>query len=252
MIQRRAKESLEAEFQLTYFEQPTEAFNMCGIPDGPFRSVVFPLSIHNLRHAREWLQSLIAERPFPYPVAAKAMLISQSINYVEGKAPEWTRDEGQVFYSSLNDSGFPPNGLPVREVAQSGSAAWTLRRSIYAVLVDLPFAGLADFLTRAASAKGPIRRLSDEDLGIGMTPIVIPATFEYQVSDLHVWDRQETTRCFWHFCRVADRDALLQMEAQTITDGSSERLLEQAEEIGAHARSEFERLIGESSADRQQ
>ena len=87
MIQRRAKESLEAEFQLTYFEQPTEAFNMCGIPDGPFRSVVFPLSVHNLRHAREWLQSLIAERPFPYPVAAKAMLISQSINYVEGKAP---------------------------------------------------------------------------------------------------------------------------------------------------------------------
>ena len=122
------------------------------------------------------------------------MLISQSINYVEGKAPEWTRDEGQVFYSSLNDSGFPPNGLPVREVAQNGSAAWTLRRSIYAVLVDLPFAGLADFLTRAASAKGPIRRLSDEELGIGMTPIVIPATFEYQVSDLHVWDRQETTR----------------------------------------------------------
>jgi hypothetical protein len=79
-----------------------------------------------------------------------------------------------------------------------------------------------------------------------MTPIVIPATFEYQVSDLHVWDRQETTRCFWHFSRVADRDALLQMEAQTITDGSSERLLEQAEAIGAHALSEFERLIGES------
>ena len=80
-------------FQLMSF---APAFNLCGVPDGPFRSLVFPMSVHNLRHAREWLQSLIAERPFPYPVAAKAMLISQSINYVEGKAPEWTRDEGQV------------------------------------------------------------------------------------------------------------------------------------------------------------
>ena len=104
MIQRRAKESLEAEFQLTYFEQPTEAFNMCGIPDGPFRSVVFPLSVHNLRHAREWLQSLIAERPFPYPVAAKAMLISQSINYVEGKAPHQSLfGSGKVCYRKRSD-----------------------------------------------------------------------------------------------------------------------------------------------------
>jgi hypothetical protein len=131
-------------------------------------------------------------------------------------------------------------------VAQDGSAAWTLRRSIYAVFVAVPFAGLVDFLTRAASPKGPVRRRSDEELGIGMTPIVIPAMFEYQVSDLHVWDRQETTRCFWHCSRVVDRDALLQMEARTITDGSSERLLEQAEEIGAHAISEFEKLIREA------
>lgn len=243
----KAKERLEAEFQLTYFEQPTEAFNMCGMPDGPLRSVVFPLPVESLRLAREWLQAL-SRQHFPYPIAAKAVLISQSINYVEGKAPDWTRDEGQVFFASLRDAGFPPNGPPVREVAPNGSAAWTLRRSIYAVFVKVPFAGLVDLLSRAASPNGPIRRRSDEELGVDMTPIVIPTAFEYQVSDLHVWDRQETTRCFWHFSRAADRNTLLRMEAQTISDGSSAKLLEQAEKIGAQAISDFEKLVREANA----
>ena len=163
-----AKQILEKEFQITYFEQPSEALNFIGMPDGPFRAVAFPISVQSLRRVRQWLQALIEERPFAYPISVKAQLVHQSINFVEGKAPAWTTNQGQVFFCSLDDTGLSPNGFPVREVAQDGSAAWTLRRQTYVIFIDLPFAGLLDFLSRLMSENGPIRRRNQQELAIGI------------------------------------------------------------------------------------
>ena len=240
-----AKQILEKEFQITYFEQSSEALNFIGMPDGPFRAVAFPISVQSLRRVRQWLQALIEERPFAYPISVKAQLVHQSINFVEGKAPAWTTNQGQVFFCSLDDTGLSPNGFPVREVAQNGSAAWTLRRRTYVIFIDLPFAGLLDFLSRLMSENGPIRRRNQQELAIGMTPIVIPAGFECQARHLDLWDEGKTTRCFWHLSKDGDTDELLKLEAQqTLVENAAEELLKIAEEISSHVLGEFDAMLG--------
>lgn len=135
--------------------------------------------------------------------------------------------------------------LPVREVAQDGSAAWTLRRQTYVIFIDLPFAGLLDFLSRLMSENGPIRRRNQQELAIGMTPIVIPAGFEYQARHLDLWDEGKTTRCFWHLSKDGDTDELLKLEAQqTLVENAAEELLKIAEEISSHVLGEFDAMLG--------
>ncbi len=60
------------------------------MPDGAFRTVAFPVAIKNLRLVRDWLGKVVAKSRLPYPVSAEAKLLFQAINYLEGKAPDWT------------------------------------------------------------------------------------------------------------------------------------------------------------------
>jgi len=104
-----------------------------------------------------------------------------------------------AFNQSVVETGLVPQGFPVREVANDGSAAWTLRREIYFLFIGLPFAGLTDFLSRMASANGPIRNAADPDFRFELRPIVIPAAFELQTESLALWDMARTTRSFLQF-----------------------------------------------------
>jgi hypothetical protein len=92
-----------------------------------------------------------------------------------------------------------PQGLPVREEANDGSAAWTLRRQIYFLFIGLPFAGLTDFLSRMVSANGPVRTILDPDFRFELRPIIFPAGFETQTESLAIWDKARTTRSFLQF-----------------------------------------------------
>ena len=120
---RVAKSRLEKEYQLTLVEQPENSYNLFGLPDGAFRTIVFPVSVRNLRPVQEWIRSIICESPLTYPISVEAKLIFQVINYLEGKAPEWTSQEGTTFLNSIEETGLAPQAFPVREVAKDGSAA---------------------------------------------------------------------------------------------------------------------------------
>lgn len=99
----------------------------------------------------------------------------------------------------MAETGLAPQGLPVREEANDGSAAWILRREIYFLFIGLPFAGLTDFLSRMVSANGPIRTIADPDFRFELRPVVIPAGFELQTESLALWDKARTTRSFLQF-----------------------------------------------------
>lgn len=194
-----AKSQLESAYQITVVEQPKNAYTFCGIPDGAFRTIVFPIAVRNLRPVRQWIRGIVDESPPAYPVTVKANLLLQAINYLEGKAPAWTAHEAVAFNQSVLETGLAPRGFPVREEANDGSAAWTLRRDIYFLFIGLPFAGLTDFLSRMASANGPVRSASDPDLRFELRPFVIPTAFDLQMESVALWDKARTTRSFLQF-----------------------------------------------------
>lgn len=199
-----AKSRLESEYQITYVEQPENAYSFCGIPDGAFRTIVFPIAVRNLRPVRQWIQQIVEESPLTYPITVEAKLVFQALNYLEGKAPDWTTQEAVAFNQSVIETGLAPHGFPVREVANDGSAAWTLRRETYFLFVGLPFAGLTDFLGLMVTDDGPIRAASDPDLRFELRPVVIPAAFELQTESVALWDQPRTTRSFLQFARPGE------------------------------------------------
>lgn len=228
-----AKQLLEERFQVTVVEQPEDADSFCGMPDGAFRTIAFPVAIKNLRVVRDWLGQAAAESRLPYPVSAEAKLIFQAINYVEGKAPDWTATEILLFNNSLAQTGLAPMGFPVKETADDGEAAWTLRREVYIVFIGLPFAGLTDFLERLATKTGLIRLRSGTSLRIEMQPLVMPCALELMTTSMAFWDKERTTRCFWQFAEEDNAASIAVVPEVLESNTNADVLLRKAETISA-------------------
>ncbi len=226
-----AKTRLEKDYQITLIEQPESGYNLFGLPDGAFRTIVFPISVRNLRPVREWIQIIINESQLTYPISVEAKLILQVINYMEGKAPDWTSQAGVAFLNSIEEAGLAPYAFPVRDVAKDGSAAWTLRRDVYFVCISLPFAGLVDFLSRISSENGPVRATSDPSFRFELCPIIFPAGFEIQIENLAIWDKGRTTRSFLRFAREEKEKSVRTVEDVIESDIAADELLAKAEEI---------------------
>ena len=230
-----AKNTLEQKYQITYFEQPKEYPTMCGIPDGTFKTIAFPVLIRNLRPVREWLQKITSDSNINYPISAEAKLLFQAINYLEGKAPDWTTNKTSVFISSLDETGIVPFDFPVRETAPNGSSAWTLRREVYVLFIRLPFAGLTDFLERMVTAiyNGPIRLRDAEPLRVQMQPIVIPPMTEYMSQNISFYDKEQTTRCYLQFFKPGEAPPIPSINDLIHGEAVADDLLLKTESISA-------------------
>lgn len=194
-----AKDLLQQAFQLTYIEQPEHIPSICGIPDGPFRTLALPVAIHSLATVRSWIEEGVARSPFPFPCAAEARFVVQAVNFVEQEAPAWSRSAQVLFERSRAETGTEAFEMPFREVAQDGSAAWTLRRPVCLVMLTVPFAGLMSLLARLQAHPGPIRDRTAAPVRIEWSPMVIPAGFEQHAGEIQLWDAGRTTRTCWQF-----------------------------------------------------
>lgn len=216
-----AKQIFEENFQMTWVEQPEGSYSFCGIPDGSLRTIMFPVAVSDLESFQRWVQKSVQNNPPNYPVLVSARLIFQAVNYHEGHAPDWTRDEGFVFHQSISETGLMPMGFPVRETSKDGSAAWTLRRETYFILIGVPFMAVDDFLKRLVGENSPVRKSSNPHLRFERRPIVFPAGFEYQTQSASFWDRDRTTRIFLQFSKpneeidVPDESNFLANEQRT-------------------------------------
>lgn len=238
-----AKSEIESEYQLTIVEQPESLAAFCGIPDGAFRTIVFPIAVRNLRPVRQWIEEIVEESPLTYPITVEAKLLFQAVNYLEGKAPEWTSQEAVAFNHSVVETGLAPNGLPVRDVANDGVAAWTLRREIYFLFIALPFAGLTNFLSRMATENGPIRTTSDPSFRFELRPIVIPAAFEMQTESLALWDKPRTTRSFIQFSPPGEETKVPTIEQQIEAERKAPNTLAMVEAISDEVVNAIEQIF---------
>ncbi|MFY9183547.1 MAG: hypothetical protein WBJ45_10605 [Limnohabitans sp.] len=240
---REAKSQLESEYQITVVEQPENSYTFCGIPDGAFRTIVFPIAVRNLRPVRQWIQDIVDESPLAYPITVDAKLVFQALNYLEGKAPEWTSQAAVAFNQSVVESGLAPQGFPVREEASDGSAAWTLRREVYFLFIGLPFAGLTDFLSRMASANGPIRTAAHPDFRFELRPIVIPSGFEAQTESMTLWDKARTTRSFLKFAPLEESNDVPKVEDVVAVERVAPSTLANVEAISSDVVNAIEQIF---------
>jgi hypothetical protein len=190
----KAKTELESKFQLTYFEDDNDLSCFSGIPDGALKTIAFPISIGNLRPLHKFISEVTAELKLPYPVSAYSRLLLEAINYVEGTAPDWTREPAEIAFRSFLQTGLVPLQAAVRETAKDGTSAWTVRRMVYVVFITVPMAGLRDLLEQLCSKDGPVRYRSSPELPGEMSPIVASAGFDVQTESISYWDQKRSTR----------------------------------------------------------
>ena len=228
----QAKKSLEAMYQLTYFEQPENMASFCGMPDGAFRTIAFPVAVRNIEVVREWL-SEISDAEVAYPFSAEARLLLQVTNYLEGVAPQWTSNPMVVFEKSLNDTGLMPIRLPVHETAADGTSAWTLHREVYVIFITVPFAGLTDLLDKLCSVNGPIRRRHSDDLSVELQPVIFPGGFDVQAQSVNYWDSHHSTRTTFVFSRDGKSIQIGYVMASLQSPDESLKLLNIAKQISS-------------------
>jgi hypothetical protein len=235
-----AKTTLENAFQLRYQELIEGIHYFCGVPDGAFRTIAFPVNVKGLRGVRRWLEGIAASAEPIYPFSAEAKLIFQAVNYIEGKAPEWTQSESVLFGQSLTSTGLAPLEFPVREVADNGSAAWTLRREIYYVFIKVPFAGLSHFLQLLSSPEGPVRGHTDELLPGELQPIVMESSLDVQVESIVITDIGKTTRTSLFFDK--SRETQSAKDVKNLEQFADDHL-NAAENLSAAVVSAFEQIL---------
>ena len=241
-----AKSLIEAEYQVTYLEHPKGAYNFCGIPDGAFRTIIFPIAVENLRTFREWIFEWLEKNKFEYPISAEAKILFQAINYLEGKAPDWTTNQVVAFKRSLDQTGLIPLGLPLRETANDGSSAWTLRREVYFLHLGIPFSGLTKFLDSVSSVNGPIRKRSDPALSFDVWPIIIPAGVEIQTKEVGLWDQGRTTRKLLCFSKNSDESKPATLEKMLANQLIADSDIQRAESISKDNVAEIEKVFAQA------
>ena len=139
--------------------------------------------------------------------------------------------------------GLFPLNFPVRETADDGSSAWTLRRNIYVIFIGIPFAGLTDLLDKLASNHGPIRHTNDPELRIELQPFIIPAAFEIQVNSFSYFDKNKTTRSFWQFEREGHHIEIPNLEDVIYAESRTEELLNMVESLGSNVEESINEIL---------
>jgi len=241
------KTQLEGKYQLTFIEQSKRMASTFFSPDGFFFTIAFPVAVCDLRQIQRQLKDIVAKSPLGYPVSMAARRVVQVVNYPEGKAPAWTREPMTVFTRSLLETGLMPWSLPIRETANDGSAAWTLRRDVYFVFINLPFAGLTDLLSRIYDESGHLRTASAQPLRFEWWPILMHSGFEVQAESIALFDRARTTRSFLSFALPDHKYFVPSFEEITSSLANSEALLKQAEEISSEVLKTVTQLIESAS-----
>ena len=237
------KALLEARYQLGYVPQPAEAYAFFGVPDGAFRTIAFIATAKNLRPIRNWIRDAIASHQPDFPISAEAHLVVQVVNYVEGKAQDWTANAPRCYHQSLLDTGLAPLAMPVREQASDGTAAWTIRRLTYAVFINVPFAGLTEFLHSIEAVNGFVRPVGGALLRSEFRPVIFPQGLDVQAPSISTWDTGHSARSTLVF---PGADALQQVASAWASgaDAAIEQALTTVEQTSAATASHIEGLLG--------
>lgn len=125
------KAHLEQRYNLTVVPDDGQLVTSIYVPDGYLSTLLVPIPIWQLKEVTAFHESLRGDRSVHTTIDAAIGLQVSVVNYVDGRVPEELSDTVQLVAHQLQRIGTPLIGLPIHEVAQDGSSAWTVRRHAY-------------------------------------------------------------------------------------------------------------------------
>jgi hypothetical protein len=214
----KAETVLQANWNLKYLTAQEGDWMMAGIPDGLMKTLLMPLPIEVLPKLVETFIAFRDDSGMDFPVSGYVLPVMGTVNYVEGKNPEWASESAELFMQTFVATGFPPTAEPVREKANDGTAAWTVRRITCMAFIGVPFVGLIPLLERLEQAgllaRGPMQS-DDEQPGLGsveFSACVVPVGKEFELESVAWWPQDRQRRVFWLL--PEDHMAIYQEHAQ--------------------------------------
>jgi hypothetical protein len=105
--------------------------NVCGIPDGFMRTILFPVPADRLGALASLHHELADDLTIRSPGSGVVRLQNSVVNYMEGRNPEFLANEMGAVLGHMDALGTPVLAPTVRESGGDGTAAWTLRRRHY-------------------------------------------------------------------------------------------------------------------------
>lgn len=245
----KAEEVIESRWNLKYLKAEEGDVILAGLPDGLMKTLMLPLPADALPALVDTFAGFRDDPAMDFPVSGYVLPIMGTVNYVEGKNPDWSREPADLFMRTFLASGFPPAAEPVREVAGDGSAAWTVRRIACMAFIGIPFAGMLPFLENLEQAGllagGPMRS-DEEDPGMGSVEFsgcVVPAGKEFSLESVAWWSGDRNRRVFWSM--PEDHLDLYQEHAAHRDDGPKEAR-QVAVEIAGKSREWLDEVFGDA------
>ena len=125
------RERLEPTCNVRVFPQEAGQVNVCGVPDGFMRSILFPVPADRLGDLAEFHRALAADETIRSPGSGIARLQDSVVNYVEGRNSEFLATAMGPVLGHMDALGTPALAAAKREEGGDGTAAWTLHRRHY-------------------------------------------------------------------------------------------------------------------------
>lgn len=243
----RAEEVIQTRWNLKYLKAEEGDWMMAGIPDGLMKTLMLPLPADALPLLVKTFSSFRDDPAMDFPVSGYVLPVMGAVNYIEGMNPDWSHDPDELFVRTFLATGFPVPTEPVRECANDGSAAWTVRRLACMAFIGVPFAGMIPFLESLEQAGllagGPMKS-SGEGPGLGSVEFsgcVMPVGKEFSLESLAWWPEDRRRRVFW---LMPDEHLQVYREHADHRDDSPEFARQVAYEIVEQSRKMVEELLG--------
>jgi hypothetical protein len=198
----RAKEEFEGRYALEYFPRQSQAPDFFGLPGGFFSTIAVPVHVNQITRFVEDLSNLFGIDKFIAPVSVEMHRVRQVVNYIEGKAAVDKLGVTNLFIPSYFETGLLPDTQPVYEEAANDSAAWTLRRNVYVVCIEVSFALLdlvLEELQKHTELLTALHSSAAAAKDFAMRPFVMQAGVDAVGGQISFWDRDKTTRVLWDF-----------------------------------------------------
>lgn len=117
----RAKDALEARYNVQYLPTQEEAFLMTGFPDGAFKSLACPVPVSKLRDLLACHRAMDADPAIKTTIHGFVQLGIGTVNYLEGRNGAFASNPIPLYFHTFDQTGLPPVTLPVWETGNTRS-----------------------------------------------------------------------------------------------------------------------------------
>lgn len=208
----RLGERLEAMTNLRVFPHREDDAVGGDFPDGHLVSLVMPVPADRLMALFDLHKALQNDAAIRTPIDAYVRYAFSTVNYLEGhNHPMLAHPAGLVLHH-VNALGTPAAEMPLRELDEEGTAAWTLQRGHYLYVAHCRLREVERLIGRLAQA-GFIGAAGTGKEGWPNGPefgaVLLPFGYEYAAANAWWFDKARSRRLFYpRFADPDDRQAM--------------------------------------------